>query len=94
MKQRPKWTLVGLVAALLIYILGIGPVHGFACFVNRPWIWRTTNSAYRPLALVCRESEILTRGIILYTQLWEFRLPPMDGKVYPPGFEWGDFDRQ
>ncbi len=82
------WITISLLAALGGYPLSIGPAHFIECYDDLPWIWRTTHTAFRPLALACGKSDAATRAVFWYSGLWERGYPRRrQGIYFPPGFE-------
>jgi hypothetical protein len=81
------WITVALVAVLMGYPLSIGPAHGLACWIHSPRVWRITHAAYRPFAIACGRCRLDMRVVFWYVGLWEWKVPEIEGTLYPPGFD-------
>lgn len=92
--RRERWAArmaYGLVAVLLAYPLSLGPAHLIECSIDHPYVYRLMHVAYRPLALICRRSELATRVAYRYADICGWRRPAIvSGGYAPPGFEFFD----
>src|SRR5262245_59417529 len=79
-----KQAALGMVLALVMYQLSLGPTHCVAWCLHSKSFWRAANVVYGPVVAVCEKSNTTRKALHWYTTHWQFQR--VDGiEMLPPG---------
>jgi hypothetical protein len=69
-RGTPRWTLLIVLAAAVMYLLAFGPALWLICQNPPRWMVATVYSIYEPLELLARKNDTINGWLVAYCALW------------------------